>query len=44
MIMGYEMYRNLTTDGRKKSSSQLPTFMAALVDPGPDLVSWKNII
>jgi len=36
--MGYEMYRNMTSEGRKKSSSQFETFMSAFVEPGPDLV------
>ncbi|CAG5119169.1 unnamed protein product, partial [Candidula unifasciata] len=38
MIMGYEMYRNLTTGSRCKNKRQKKIFQDTLVDPGPDLV------
>ncbi|KAK6975334.1 transcriptional regulator ATRX, partial [Biomphalaria glabrata] len=38
MIIGYEMYRNLTTGARCKNKRQKKTFFETLVDPGPDLV------
>lgn len=41
MIMGYEMFRNLTSETggrlRKKVRESLET---SLLDPGPDLVSF----
>jgi hypothetical protein len=40
MIMGYDMYRNLTnTSARKFKAKQQQIFQDALVDPGPDIVS-----
>ncbi|XP_012940516.1 transcriptional regulator ATRX [Aplysia californica] len=38
MIIGYEMYRNLTTGARIKNKRQKKIFYETLVDPGPDLV------
>ncbi len=39
MIMGYDMFRNLTNETTKKfKKKQKETFRQALVDPGPDLV------
>ncbi|XP_063347901.1 transcriptional regulator ATRX isoform X1 [Pelmatolapia mariae] len=38
MIMGYEMYRNLTQGRNIKSKKLKETFQKTLVDPGPDLV------
>uniref|UniRef100_A0A8C6SUV9 DNA helicase n=1 Tax=Neogobius melanostomus TaxID=47308 RepID=A0A8C6SUV9_9GOBI len=38
MIMGYEMYRNLTQGKNTKSKKLKETFQKTLVDPGPDLV------
>lgn len=39
MIMGYDMFRNLTNDQTKKfKRKQKETFQSALVDPGPDMV------
>ncbi|KAL6117786.1 atrx [Pungitius sinensis] len=38
MIIGYEMYRNLTQGRNTKSKKLKETFQKTLVDPGPDLV------
>uniref|UniRef100_A0A3P9H4P6 DNA helicase n=2 Tax=Oryzias latipes TaxID=8090 RepID=A0A3P9H4P6_ORYLA len=38
MIMGYEMYRNLTQGRNIKSKKLKETLRKTLVDPGPDLV------
>ncbi|ESO93813.1 hypothetical protein LOTGIDRAFT_105088 [Lottia gigantea] len=38
MIIGYEMYRNLTNTGRVRNKKLKKTFEETLVDPGPDLV------
>ncbi|XP_072294737.1 transcriptional regulator ATRX [Eucyclogobius newberryi] len=38
MIMGYEMYRNLTQGRNIKSKKLKETIKKTLVDPGPDLV------
>ncbi|XP_030252596.1 transcriptional regulator ATRX [Sparus aurata] len=38
MIIGYEMYRNLTQGRNIKSKKLKETFQKTLVDPGPDLV------
>uniref|UniRef100_UPI00358FFE51 transcriptional regulator ATRX-like n=1 Tax=Myxine glutinosa TaxID=7769 RepID=UPI00358FFE51 len=38
MIMGYEMYRNLTSGHGVKSKKQRETIVQSLVDPGPDFV------
>ena len=40
LIMGYDMFRNLTNDKNPKKfkKKQKETFMENLVDPGPDLV------
>ncbi|XP_017279651.1 transcriptional regulator ATRX [Kryptolebias marmoratus] len=38
MIIGYEMYRNLTQGRNIKSKKLKETFQTTLVDPGPDLV------
>ena len=38
MILGYEMYRNLTLQKNIKKKSQKKIFSEALVDPGPDIV------
>ncbi|XP_041652895.1 transcriptional regulator ATRX [Cheilinus undulatus] len=38
MIIGYEMYRNLTQGRNIKSKKLKETFLKTLVDPGPDLV------
>ncbi|CAN9514882.1 unnamed protein product [Ophioblennius macclurei] len=38
MIIGYEMYRNLTKGRNIKSKKLKETFHKTLVDPGPDLV------
>uniref|UniRef100_A0A669EXP0 DNA helicase n=1 Tax=Oreochromis niloticus TaxID=8128 RepID=A0A669EXP0_ORENI len=38
MIMGYEMYRNLTQGRNIKSKKLKETFQKTLVEPGPDLV------
>lgn len=38
MVMGYDMYRNLTT-GKKLKQKQQAICQRSLVDPGPDLVS-----
>lgn len=39
MILGYDMYRNLTNDKAKKfKKKQKEVFLKTLVDPGPDLV------
>ena len=38
MIMGYDMFRNLSADTKKFKKKQRETFQQALVDPGPDLV------
>uniref|UniRef100_A0A1A8NVS6 DNA helicase n=2 Tax=Nothobranchius pienaari TaxID=704102 RepID=A0A1A8NVS6_9TELE len=38
MIMGYEMYRNLTQGRNIKSKKLKETFQKTLVDPGPDVV------
>uniref|UniRef100_A0A8D2ZVT7 DNA helicase n=1 Tax=Scophthalmus maximus TaxID=52904 RepID=A0A8D2ZVT7_SCOMX len=38
MIIGYEMYRNLTQGRMIKSKKLKETFQKTLVDPGPDLV------
>lgn len=38
MIMGYEMYRNLTQGRNIKSKKLKETFQKTLVDPGPDFV------
>lgn len=40
MVMGYDMYRNLTnTTGKKFKNKQQEVFQQALVNPGPDIVS-----
>ncbi|KAM9849958.1 transcriptional regulator ATRX isoform 2-T2 [Aulostomus maculatus] len=38
MIIGYEMYRNLTQGRNTKSKKLKETFQKTLVDPGPDMV------
>ncbi|XP_061690627.1 transcriptional regulator ATRX [Syngnathoides biaculeatus] len=38
MIIGYEMYRNLTQGRNTKSKKLKETFQKTLVDPGPDFV------
>ncbi|XP_045885715.1 transcriptional regulator ATRX isoform X2 [Micropterus dolomieu] len=38
MIIGYEMYRNLTQGRNIKSKKLKETFQKTLVDPGPDIV------
>ncbi|XP_067663405.1 transcriptional regulator ATRX-like isoform X2 [Haliotis asinina] len=38
MIIGYEMYRNLTQSARIKNKKLKAIFQKTLVDPGPDLV------
>ncbi|XP_037117129.1 transcriptional regulator ATRX [Syngnathus acus] len=38
MIIGYEMYRNLTRGKNTKSKKLKEIFLKTLVDPGPDLV------
>ncbi|XP_054648215.1 transcriptional regulator ATRX isoform X2 [Dunckerocampus dactyliophorus] len=38
LIIGYEMYRNLTQGRNIKSKKLKETFQKTLVDPGPDLV------
>ncbi|XP_033127122.1 transcriptional regulator ATRX-like [Anneissia japonica] len=38
MVMGYTMYRNLSTGARIRKKSQKKTFYEALIDPGPDIV------
>ena len=38
LIMGYDMYRNLTNEKKKLKKKQREIFMENLVDPGPDLV------
>ncbi|KAG7464913.1 hypothetical protein MATL_G00170740 [Megalops atlanticus] len=38
MIMGYEMYRNLTQGRNIKSKKLKESFLKTLVDPGPDFV------
>ncbi|XP_040903531.1 transcriptional regulator ATRX [Toxotes jaculatrix] len=38
MIIGYEMYRNLTQGRNIKSKKLKETFQKTLVDPGPDMV------
>ncbi|KAG7244913.1 hypothetical protein INR49_024310 [Caranx melampygus] len=38
MIIGYEMYRNLTQGRNIKSKKLKETFQRTLVDPGPDMV------
>jgi hypothetical protein len=38
MIMGNEMFRNLTT-GKKFKTKQSQIFQRSLVDPGADMVS-----
>ena len=38
LIMGYDMFRNLTQDAKKFKKKQRDTFQKALVDPGPDMV------
>ncbi|KAM8848753.1 transcriptional regulator ATRX isoform 1-T2 [Synchiropus picturatus] len=38
MIIGYEMYRNLTQGRNTKSKKLKEAFQKTLVDPGPDLV------
>ncbi|XP_066287037.1 transcriptional regulator ATRX homolog isoform X4 [Branchiostoma lanceolatum] len=38
MLMGYDMYRNLSTGKRIKSKKIRESFHKTLVDPGPDLV------
>ena len=38
MIMGYDMFRNLSAEAKKFKKKQKETFQKALVDPGPDLV------
>ena len=39
MIMGYDMFRNLTNEvGKKFKKKQKEIYQKALVDPGPDLV------
>ncbi|XP_063046191.1 transcriptional regulator ATRX isoform X2 [Engraulis encrasicolus] len=38
MIIGYEMYRNLTQGRSIKSKKLKETFQKTLVDPGPDIV------
>ncbi|XP_068596338.1 transcriptional regulator ATRX [Brachionichthys hirsutus] len=38
MIIGYEMYRNLTQGRNIKSKKLKETFKKTLVDPGPDIV------
>ncbi|XP_030648162.1 ATRX chromatin remodeler, like [Chanos chanos] len=38
IIMGYEMFRNLTHGNSKKSQTHRDTFRAALLNPGPDFV------
>ena len=45
MIMGYDMYRNLTnTTARKFKAKQQQIFQEALVNPGPDIVSTFCIL
>ena len=47
MIMGYDMYRNLTnTSGKAKNKNkkQQQTFIEALVSPGPDVVRELDLI
>lgn len=39
MIMGYDMFRNLSNESAKKfKKKQRDTFQNCLVDPGPDMV------
>lgn len=38
MIMGYDMFRNLSSDNKRIKKKQRETFQAGLVEPGPDLV------
>ncbi|XP_039283031.1 transcriptional regulator ATRX homolog isoform X2 [Nilaparvata lugens] len=38
MIMGYDMFRNLTNQNKKLKAKLRDAFQMSLVDPGPDLV------
>lgn len=38
LIIGYDMYRNLTSAGKKMRKRDQESLMSTLVDPGPDLV------
>lgn len=38
MIIGYEMFRNLTSTGKKMRKKMQESVMQSLVDPGADLV------
>ncbi len=37
--MGFDMYRNLTSNSKKTKKSQQTIYQNALVEPGPDLVT-----
>lgn len=38
MIIGYEMFRNLSNTGKKVRKNMQDAFLHCLVDPGPDLI------
>lgn len=38
LIIGYDMFRNLTASGKKMRKSMQETILKCLVDPGPDVV------
>lgn len=38
LIMGYDMFRNLTNEAKKYNRKQRDIFQKSLCDPGPDLV------
>lgn len=38
MIIGYEMFRNLSSGGKKVRKAVQESFIKSLVDPGPDLI------
>lgn len=41
LVLGYEMFRNLTSTGKKMKKAMQESVMKSLVDPGADLVVCK---
>jgi hypothetical protein len=42
--MGFDMYRNLTSNSKKTKKSQQTIYQNALVEPGPDLVNYYQLL